>query len=67
MTTPFVETNALLAAMSGDRAEAEEYLRSMYRGELLALEGACYRLGEWARIMRGFRDHAKSGRESLDA
>lgn len=34
MTTPFVETNALLAAMDGDREQAEAILSGSHDSEL---------------------------------
>lgn len=32
--TPYVETEALLAVMEGDREHAEDLLRDLYRNEL---------------------------------
>ena len=47
--TEFVETNALIAVMDGDKAEATRLLSSMLPGELGRLADACDTLSILAR------------------
>lgn len=42
MQTPFRETEALLAALDGDRAEVRAQLAEFYPSELITLAKACY-------------------------